>query len=1071
MPPCVARAVNSGSHIRRRMDLRDQLQQTLGSTYVLERELGGGGMSRVFVANETRLNRKVVIKVLSPELAAGVNVDRFEREIQLAASLQQANIVPIISAGDTNGYPYYTMPFVEGKSLRTRLNEEGALPINTVTGILRDVARALAYSHERSIVHRDIKPDNVLLSGGTAVVTDFGIAKAISAARTEQESGTLTQLGTSLGTPAYMSPEQAAGDPLVDHRADLYSLGCMAYELLTGKPPFADRAPARMLAAHISEMPVQVAALRPDVPPALDQLVMQCLEKDPSARPQSGSEVVQVLEGLTSGSTTGPHVALEAPRSLTRALVTYAAAAAAVAIIARAAVIAVGLPGWVFPGALIVMALGLPIVLFAWFADKTRRHVAMTTPRTGGHATHGTMATLALKAGPRLTWRRAWAGGALALGAFVIAVAGFMVLRSMGIGPAGSLLAAGRLEDKGQLIVTSFPSPDSSLSLLVTEAVRTNLGQSRVVSVMSPVAIAGALDRMQRPRTSELTLELAQEIALREGAKAIVDGTIRSLAGGYVISLRLVTSDSLNELALYQETANGPQDILQAIDKLTRKLRERIGDSLRDVNNSAPLDQVTTSSLEALRIYAGAARSIDMGGNPIEASERLREAVRIDTTFAMAWRKLGVALNNSGFPRLPVDSALENAYRYRDRLTERERLLTEGTYFHLGPGRNRGRAIRAYEALLALDPTETAAANNLANILNGRREYARAESLYKSQIDAGRATSQQYTNLVPILFNQGKFTDAEALTAQVGQRFPSSLFVQTAPIHFYYQRNQFDSLERHLKTMLANPSPVLKVNGAGGLANYSILRGRISDLERYGAQARQIARTLGQPANPVLDSLQFAQLEVGFFDDTARAVRRIDATVARADFSGMPFDQRPYLAIAAFYAGVGQPAKARTWLSRWEAEATDTVMRRILEPNRRAIQGVIAFAENRYNDAIRDFWAADSSYDGPNGTCSMCIYDDIAFVHARAGAADSAIYWYEKYLAEPFFGRLNFEGGAKPLMLKRLGELYEKVGNVEKAAVKYREFLALWDKADPRLQPKVDDVRHRLSRLADIERR
>src|SRR5687767_13489622 len=160
-PPCVARAVNSGSHIRRRMDLRDQLQQTLGSTYVLERELGGGGMSRVFVANETRLNRKVVIKVLSPELAAGVNVDRFEREIQLAASLQQANIVPIISAGDTNGYPYYTMPFVEGKSLRTRLSEEGALPINTVTGILRDVARALAYSHERSIVHRDIKPDNV----------------------------------------------------------------------------------------------------------------------------------------------------------------------------------------------------------------------------------------------------------------------------------------------------------------------------------------------------------------------------------------------------------------------------------------------------------------------------------------------------------------------------------------------------------------------------------------------------------------------------------------------------------------------------------------------------------------------------------------------------------------------------------------------------------------------------------------------------------------------------------------------------------------------------------------------
>jgi len=258
-------------------DVRDELQSALGSTYTLERELGGGGMSRVFVAEETALGRKVVVKLLSPELLAGVNIDRFHREIQMAARLQQAQIVPVLSAGEMNGVPYYTMPFVDGESLRTRLARVRQLPVPEVVSILRDVTRALAYAHERGVVHRDIKPDNVLLSGGTAVVTDFGIAKAIADASSGRPSSeatsSLTQLGTSVGTPAYISPEQAAGDPNIDQRSDIYSLGCMAYELLTGKSPFDGRTPQRALVAHLTEKPAPLAEVRPDVPPALADLV------------------------------------------------------------------------------------------------------------------------------------------------------------------------------------------------------------------------------------------------------------------------------------------------------------------------------------------------------------------------------------------------------------------------------------------------------------------------------------------------------------------------------------------------------------------------------------------------------------------------------------------------------------------------------------------------------------------------------------------------------------------------------------------------------------------------------
>jgi serine/threonine protein kinase/tetratricopeptide (TPR) repeat protein len=282
--------------------LQDSLQTTLTSAYTLERELGGGGMSRVFVAQEHALARRVVVKVLSPDLAAGVSVERFKREILLTARLQHPHIVPILATGETNGLPFYTMPFVEGESLRVRLVRTGAMPVADVVRIIRDVARALDFAHERGVVHRDIKPENILLSGESATVTDFGISKALDVARTPGRAGTLTAVGFAVGTPQYMAPEQIAADPDIDQRADLYSLGCVGYELLVGEPPFAGVAPAGLLRAHLIQDPGPVSAKRADVPEPLSTLIARCLAKDPAGRPASAREFLAVLDGVTTPS-------------------------------------------------------------------------------------------------------------------------------------------------------------------------------------------------------------------------------------------------------------------------------------------------------------------------------------------------------------------------------------------------------------------------------------------------------------------------------------------------------------------------------------------------------------------------------------------------------------------------------------------------------------------------------------------------------------------------------------------------------------------------------------------------
>ena len=294
-------------------DTDTSMPEALAGRYRPVRELGRGGMATVYLAHDARHDRDVAVKVVRPELAATLGMDRFLREIAIVAQLHHPHIVPLFDSGEANGTLFYVMPYLEGHSLRERLDRSGPLSIAQALVILRDVCDALTHAHERGIVHRDIKPDNVLLSGRHALVTDFGVARAVSVAA---EQGMRTAAGVLLGTPAYMAPEQATGDPHIDHRADVYAFGVLAYELLAGRPPFVGDGPQDIVTAHLVQTPEPLAALRPDVPAPLAELVMTCLAKRPADRWPSADVMLARLNSIaaTVGGVDSDERLMVAPR-------------------------------------------------------------------------------------------------------------------------------------------------------------------------------------------------------------------------------------------------------------------------------------------------------------------------------------------------------------------------------------------------------------------------------------------------------------------------------------------------------------------------------------------------------------------------------------------------------------------------------------------------------------------------------------------------------------------------------------------------------------------------------------
>jgi tetratricopeptide (TPR) repeat protein len=1041
-------------------------------------------MSRVFEAEELRLKRKVAVKVLSPELAQGLSVSRFEREIQTAAALQQANIVPVLSAGDIDGLPFYTMPFVDGESLRARLTR-GPLTITEVIGVLRDVSKALAYAHRQGVVHRDIKPDNVLLSEGTAVVTDFGIAKAISAARTSAPGATLTQIGTSIGTPAYMAPEQAAGDPGVDHRADIYSLGAMAYELLAGRPVFADRTAQRMLAAHMSEAPRPITELRHDTPAPLADLVMRCLAKDANDRPQTATEIVRLLDTVTSGSgmQAAPPLLFGGKGMLGKALAIYAVAFVAVAILAKAAIVGIGLPNWVFPGSLIIMALGLPVILWTAYVQRVTRRAYTATPTftPGGtpSAIQGTMATIALKAAPHVSWYRTAKGGAYAFGAFVLVVGAFMGLRATGIGPFGSLLASGKLTAKEPLLITDFKTTnaDSALGRVVSDAVRAGLAQSSVLALMSTSSTGQALRLMEKSPLSKIDLPLARQVAQRTGAKAIVDGDITGVGSGYIVVLRLVSADSGAELWSSRETGDGPRGLIDATDRLTRTLRGKAGESLKAVQASAPLAEVTTSSLDALRLFSEGARYHDVLADWPDAIAKFREAVALDSNFAGAWRKLGAALSNAGRPNSEVNEALQAAHRHSDHLSEDERIYEEG-YYYTQVGGDRSKGIALYEELVRRN--NGTAGVNLALEYQRRREQVKAESSYAFGIRHAPGNALAWWEIAWPQINQGHFAQAESSIAAASSRFPDNASRPVAVAFLLYARGRIDSVERYIDSVRQHGSSVVRAVGNTYLADLMLIQGRLKRALSLYSDAGAANAAIGTRANPIADSTIATNMEIAALGESPRGLQRMDALLSKTPLKSLAMEDRPYFAVATTYARLGHPEKARAVLAEFDRDVRDSVFKRMHQPLLHTALAEVALAENKPAEAVAEFRRGDMLPDGPANECIICIFANLGRAFDAAQQRDSAIAMYESYLKTPYTERMDvplFVEFAEPVdpifragTQRRLAELYEAKGDTAKAVAHYREFIEQWKNADPELQPRVAEAKRRLTQLTPVER-
>ncbi|MCG8468283.1 MAG: hypothetical protein MJB57_08745 [Gemmatimonadetes bacterium] len=759
-------------------------------------------------------------------------------------------------------------------------------------------------------------------------------------------------------------------------------------------------------------------------------------------------------------------------RSLWQVLGIYLGASWVVLQIVDTLAGALGLPDWSASFALFLLILGLPVVLATAFVQEgmsTKEAEARSQslaevdeapppPAPGLEGRH-----------KLFTWKNALLGGAAAFALLGVLTAGYLFMRAAGIGPAGTLVAKGIVEESQPLVVAEFSSEsgDVALAASASEALRIDLSQSPVVQVVERAEVGDGLERMGLERDERLTSDLAQDLAERDGIPALIDGQIDAVGSGYVLTARLVSTASGDVLVSRRETAADSTEIIGAIDALSKGLRERIGEPLRSLAGTTPLQDVATSSLRALRLYTQSEAAF-VTADMARTTALLERTVEEDSAFAMAWRKLATIRVNQGTNLAAAYEAIERAYRYRTRLPDRDRYLTEATYHAMAWEYDQ--ASLALETLLETEPDDGFALHNLGLYLEILGDAERATSLYER---AYTHNSNPITlfYLARGLAAIGRTDEAERRLTEHRSRFPGNPFGTYLSAVFAVRAGEYERGTGEMREVLEAGSGGARWQATSQdfLGKVALMRGRLAEAARHfedvsRAEESRVGENVIRAASSQVFLRAFAT------GDGSEGLSDIDDAVRRYPLESMhPFD-RPYPELVAAYALAGELERARALLAEFDSAVPAGRRGGTRETVHFFGRGELALAEGRPDDALDAFESATRIL-----RCSSCMLPRVAAAQEQLGDTDAAIETLEAWLAIPAeIGNYGVWTNGFPFFLapahEKLGQLYEARADLENARIHYAAFVDLWEGADEELQPRVSAARQRLLQMSSTDR-